>query len=147
MLHRMLSIGLIAFVSLIGGFGCGGPASDVYPVNGIVQFPDGKLLRSGTVEFELIGQKDPITATARISPDGTFTMGTYQADDGALVGNHRVVVLSDYEIGNGAERPGLIPESLLDAKYRSYRTSGLQVEVKPETNNVVLEVRYAKDGT
>ncbi|MGB7328691.1 MAG: hypothetical protein WBD31_27685 [Rubripirellula sp.] len=144
MSHQVFSIGLITLASLIGGLGCGGPASDVYPVNGIVQFPDGKLLRSGTVELELIGQKDPITATARISPDGTFTMGTYKADDGALAGKHRVVVLSDYEIGNGAERPGLIPEPLLDTKYRSFRTSGLQVEVKPETNNVVLEVQYAK---
>ncbi len=62
----------------------------------------------------------------------------------ALAGKHRVVVIDDYVIGNGAERPGLIPEPTLHPRYREYRRSGLVFEVKPETNNFVIEVEYAQ---
>ncbi len=82
-------------------------------MRGIVRFPDGKVLREGSVEFEIIGRKKPVTATGVIGPDGSFVLGTYEVDDGALVGKHRVVVIADYVIGNGAERPGLIPEPTL----------------------------------
>lgn len=123
--------------------GCSDSTRDTYPVRGIVRFPDGRLLRDGSVEFEIIGRKTPVTATGGIGPDGSFVLGTYEADDGALVGKHRVVVIADYVIGNGAERPGLIPEPELHPKYRSYRTSNLVHEVKPATNNIVIEVDYA----
>jgi hypothetical protein len=125
--------------------GCSDSGAKTYPVRGIVRFPDGKVLRDGSVEFEIVGRDPPVTATGSIGPDGSFVLGTYQADDGALVGKHRVVVIADYVIGNGPERPGLIPESMLHEKYRSFKTSGLVREVKPETNNIVIEVEYASD--
>lgn len=123
--------------------GCFQSSSDLYPVSGIVRFPDGKILRDGTVEFELTGQEQPVTSTSTIGPDGSFVLGTFTADDGAPVGKHRVVVVADYVIGNGAERPGLIPPSPLHSKYRSFDTSKLVFEVKPQTNNFVIEVEYA----
>ena len=123
--------------------GCFQNAPDLYPVSGIVRFPDGKILRDGTVEFELSGQERPSTSTSTIGPDGSFVLGTFTADDGAPTGKHRIVVVADYVIGNGAERPGLIPQSPLHPKYRSFDTSKLTREVKPQTNNFVIEVDYA----
>ncbi len=123
--------------------GCSSARRDTFPVRGIVRFPDGQLLRDGTVEFEIMGRETPITATGSIGPDGSFVLGTFEVDDGALAGEHRVVVIADYVIGNGAERPGLIPEAKLHPKYRSFRTSGLVLEVQPQSNNLVIEVEYA----
>jgi hypothetical protein len=135
---------VVLMLATICNVGCSDSERKTYPVRGIVRFPDGKVLREGSVEFEIIGRKDPITATGVIGPDGSFVLGTYELDDGALAGKHRVVVIADYVIGSGAERPGLIPESTLDPRYRDYRRSGLVHEVKPDTNNIVIEVEYAK---
>lgn len=123
--------------------GCLDSGRETYPVRGIVRFPDGKVLRDGSVEFEII-REDPITATGVIGPDGSFVLGTHELDDGALAGKHRVVVIADYVIGSGAERPELIPEPTLHPRYRDYRKSGLVLEVKPETNSIVIEVEYAE---
>ena len=123
--------------------GCFNSNPTTYPVRGIVRFPDGKLLREGTVEFELITQKNSVTATGEIMGDGSFSLGTFAMDDGALPGKHRAVVISDVEIGTGVERPELLKPSVLHQKYREFRTAGLRFEVKEEVNNIVIEVEYA----
>ena len=123
--------------------GCTGGANSTHSVHGIVQFSDGKVLREGTVEFELVSRDESVTATGEIQADGSFTLGTFAADDGAIAGKHRVVVISDFEIGNGAERPGMIVKSKLHQKYREFRTSGLTFTVKPGKNQFVIQVDYA----
>lgn len=126
--------------------GCTDSGERTYPVRGIVRFPDGNVLRDGSIEFEIMGRDKPVTARGTIGPDGSFELGTFELDDGALPGKHRVVVFADYMIGSGAERPGLIPEQRLHPKHRSYRESGLVYEVKPEQNQIVVEVDYADSG-
>ncbi|MGB7347938.1 MAG: hypothetical protein WBD20_27180 [Pirellulaceae bacterium] len=140
-MKNVFQIALLGFTLTITG--CSGGSNNTYAVSGIVRFPDGKLLRDGTVEFELIGDENAATATGEIGPDGSFTLGTFTADDGALAGNHRVAVISDVEIGTGAERPGMIAKSQLDQKYRDFRTSDLEFTVKPGRNNFIVEVDYA----
>ncbi len=129
---------LLAFVA-----GCSGGSSKTSPVSGIVRFPDGKLLREGTIEFELASEENAATATGEIGPDGSFVLGTFAVDDGAIPGTHRVAVISDVVIGNGAERPGMIAITKLDPKFRDFGTSGLQFVVQNEPNNFVVEVTYA----
>ena len=111
-----------------------------YLVHGMVVFPDGKPLTKGTVEFEVTASSKPITATGAIGLDGTFELGTYAAKDGAIVGQHRVVVIADHMIGTGEERPEALPPPVLDPKYHDYKTSGLTFTVKPEVNNILIEV-------
>jgi hypothetical protein len=143
-LTRAVTCGFLTVTALCT-LGCADPDRDIFPVRGIVRFPDGQLLRNGTIEFEIIGRERPVTARGIVGPDGSFVLGTFEEDDGALAGKHRAVVIADYVIGSGAERPGLIPESKLHPKYRSYQTSTLVHEVKPQTNNIVIDVEYAPD--
>jgi hypothetical protein len=138
-----LVFGIASAFIVISSIGCTNPEDKTYPVRGMVRFPDGQVLREGSVEFEIKGREKPVTARGVIGPDGSFVLGTFEIDDGALVGKHRVVVIADYVIGSGAERPGLIPESKLHSKYRDFRTSELEVIVKPEPNNVFIDVEYA----
>lgn len=126
--------------------GCSGQPT-TYLVHGTVVFPDGQPLTRGTVEFEAMNQSKPITASAEIAKDGSFQLGTFAVNDGAIAGEHRVAVISDYEIGTGVERPGELPPPQLDPKFRSFKTSGLKFIVKPKTNNILIEVRYAPTAT
>lgn len=114
-----------------------------YLVHGMVVYPDGKPLTKGTVEFEAMDVKNPITAAAEISEDGTFQLGTFESNDGAIEGRHRVAVIADFEIGTKEERPELIPPPALHSKYREFKTSGLEFNVKPKKNNILVEVGYA----
>ena len=129
-------------LSLAVSAGCGGPTK-TYVVHGMVVFPDGQPLSRGTVEFEALGQTKPITASGEIAKDGTFQLGTFAANDGAIAGEHRVAVISDYEIGTGVERPGELPPLQLNPKFASFKSSGLKFTVKPRMNNILVEVDYA----
>ncbi|NQT15440.1 MAG: hypothetical protein HQ582_21970 [Planctomycetes bacterium] len=126
--------------------GCFSGNPKTYPVSGKVTFPDGRPLTKGTVEFVLMDQEKPSTATGEISEDGTYVLGTFKADDGAIAGRHQVVVIADHEIGTGAERPGLLPSTGLHPKYRSFKTSGLEFPVEPEKNEIDIRVDYAPRG-
>ena len=71
--------------------GCSDDRVAVYPTSGTVTFGDGEPVRNGVIEFESI--EHGTTATGRINEDGTFTLGTYSADDGAAAGSHRVIAI------------------------------------------------------
>jgi hypothetical protein len=135
----------IALVALlfVAVTGCSDGNPRTYPVRGEVRFPDGRPLTRGTVEFELLDQEKPITATGEISEDGTFVLGTFKLDDGAIAGRHRAAVIADHEIGTGAERPGTLPPTALDPRYRDFKTSGLEFTVEPGKNEIVIKVEYA----
>lgn len=138
--HRSKFSGLVALLLMLSG--CDS-RPETYLVHGMVVYPDGKPLTEGTVEFEALDLKKPITASAEINEDGTFQLGTYEARDGAIAGKHRAAVIANYEIGTGVERPGLIPPPVLDPKFSDFKTSTLQFEVKPSSNNILVEVDYA----
>lgn len=133
----------LPLITLAFGLACGCGPPTAYVVHGMVVFPDGQPLKRGTVEFEAIGQSKPITASGEIAPDGTFRLGTYQPNDGAIAGEHRVAIISDYVIGTGVERPGELPPPILHPKYRSFKTSGLKFTIQPRMNNILIEVDYA----
>ena len=123
--------------------GCSNGNPTTYEVHGEVRFPDGRPLTKGTVEFELLDQAMPITATGEISKDGTFVLGTFERDDGAIAGRHRAVVIADHQIGTGMERPGKLPPTPLHPRFRDFQTSGLEFTVDPGENEIVIQVEYA----
>jgi hypothetical protein len=104
--------------------GCGRRVTLV-PAEGRVTL-DGRPLETGAVMIQ--PQAGP-AAQAKIGPDGTFRLGTFTPDDGAIPGPATVRVVCRRTVAQpGVETiygPSLIPE-----KYASFETSGLTVEVK-----------------
>jgi len=133
---RMMS-GVIVLLAVAG---CAS-GKRTFPVEGRIEFQDGepaKELVGGSVEFDLIGGKT--TARGRIDADGTFRMTTLNPDDGALPGKHRVLIKPPV-MTRDAKGP---PADLMDRRYQTYQTSGLEVTVEEKTNHITLKVDRAK---
>jgi hypothetical protein len=110
-------------------------------VSGIVRL-DGKPLTTGTIRFIPSAGRP---ATGQIQSDGTFTLGTYGKNDGAIVGLHRVTVVaiqSDLNQADASDRESATRrttaspdvKSLVPKRYNGPVSSGLTFEVKPGDN-------------
>ena len=118
--------------------GCSGN-SDQLPtgeVHGTVSYK-GKLLPTGSVTF--IPDGPGKAAAGEIQADGTYTLTTYSQDDGATLGSHKVMIISEKDT---SELPAESAEanmdlSLIPEKYgMSPKTSGLTAEVKEGDNEI-----------
>lgn len=113
--------------------GCGGETEQAsnllkpFPVKGSVLFK-GKPLTGGTVRFE--PEDGGREAAGNIEPDGSFTLTTFEAADGAVAGKHRVAV------DPPADKPKSIP-----AKYKSAASSGITLEVSPHKTEYVVDLK------
>jgi len=124
-----LCIGLVFLSSLAG---CR-PAHELEtaPVRGTVAL-DGKLMSGGSVIFVPERGRG---ATGSIAADGTYTVGTYEEADGAVVGRHKVAVFPSHNVSEFEEldvRPSKFP-----ARYENVVSSGIEVDVKPGEENVL----------
>ena len=107
--------------------GCGRRPA-LAPVSGRVTL-DGKPLEFGSV---MIQPKAGPAARGTIQADGSFTVGTFQPGDGAIVGPATVRVAC-YE----QQRPGAPPpqgelalgKSLIPEQYTQFETSGITATV------------------
>jgi hypothetical protein len=118
--------------------GCGG--GQTAPVDGRVKFKDGgdaSVLAGYEVDFQPAGGKT--SATGQIAADGTFKLTTFGADDGAIPGQHRVAITPP----QSADPDKPPQKSKLPAKYSSFDTSELTVEIKPGRNRIELELERA----
>jgi len=121
--------------------GCGG--SKYSPVSGQIVFPDGAPvtgLEGGAVVFEGTGPDGkPISASGPIDAQGKFTLGTESVSDGAVPGKHKVLITPPPSTGD-------IPlPAVIDPKYGSFDSSGLEIEVAAGKNaDVKLTVDPAK---
>jgi hypothetical protein len=107
------------------------------PVSGKVTYR-GKPLPNGTVMF--VPGEGP-AATGEIRPDGSYTLGTYTATDGAVLGNHKVSITALQNVGEALpEQRSPTPSSLLPAKYLNHENSGLTAEVKRGKNEVNFDL-------
>jgi hypothetical protein len=80
----LLSLSLIA--------GCGPQNPTTYPVQGRVEFEDGSVAEIGNVEFRSMTGNERMTARGKIENDGSFILSTFETGDGALPGEHQVIV-------------------------------------------------------
>jgi len=121
----------LAIILLVG---CGSVA-DRLPtaaVSGTVTL-DGDPLENGNVTFvPQDGSGRP--ATGMIQSDGSFVLGTYDDDDGAVLGQHRVAVVCQEPRGLPPNDGGT--RSLIPLPYTNPGTSGLVFVVTVEGNNV-----------
>ena len=107
-----------------------------YPVRGRVEFKGGGgPVHVGTVELKSLDHG--VQARGEIQDDGSFTLTTYQPGDGAVAGRHACVVvqfvMTEELAGHMGSKVGVI-----DRRYNSYATSGLQIEIQPHKTNEVL---------
>ena len=94
--HRTSPRLAIVLVALAVAAGCSKPPHDVAPVRGTITI-DGKPLGVGRVMFAPASKGDGLNAgkpaLGIIQPDGSYVLGTYGEDDGAVVGEHTVTIL------------------------------------------------------
>lgn len=145
-------IGIVLIVSLcITSAGCG--AGDewtakrpkVYRAQGVVKLDD-KPLDEATVIYH--SQSNDVSAQGVTDKNGNFKLTTYDANDGAVEGKHKVVITKrTYEKRKTKyDSPeessiALIPKELLPIKYSLPTTTTVEVEVSGKgTNNATIEL-------
>jgi ribosomal protein S12 len=114
--------------------GCNSGKLKTYPVQGQVVFEDGSPVKVGTVETKAFGKS--VQATGSIGTDGSFTLTTYRDNDGAIAGEHEVVIVQFIPI---EEIPNYRPSTMgvVHRKHASYSTSGLTMNVVPNGENKI----------
>ena len=123
-------------LSLLILAGCGGKVG----LTGRVVFSDdGSPLTMGMVFFET----PTFLARGILQPDGTFTVGSLQADDGLPPGKYRVYITGAVKsLGQDATGTEIF-ESLIDEKFAHMSTSDLEIEITSSMKGFVIEVdRY-----
>lgn len=130
--HRIASPNRIGWLTatailLVTAFaGCGSSYPKRHPVSGVVKFKDGSPVKTGTVEFGIPGSQ--WTASGAIARDGTFSLSTVKPNDGAIAGEHKVIVrqiIVSYLPVQGQHDHG----KLVDTRYADYRTTPLTLTV------------------
>lgn len=133
----MSALGLI-FISS----GCGEKQPETYPTRGRVAFSDGKPVMLGIVE--LLSDDGALNAQGTIQPDGTFILGTFASDDGAVAGTHKAIVMQMI-VSDGLPKHSMDHGDPVDPFYSSYSSSPLTATVQAsESNDIMLTVERAK---
>jgi hypothetical protein len=131
-----------AIVLIITSNGCGEKQPTTYPVKGRVIFSDGKPVMLGTVE--LLSKAGTMNAQGSIQPDGTFILGTFASNDGAVEGTHKAIVMQMI-VSDGLARHSMDHGDPIDPLYSSYSSSPLTAIVQPTASNeITLTVERAK---
>ena len=115
-------------------------APQTYPVGGTVKYRDGTPLAGGRLVFQLDGAALAPTARGMIGPEGEFQLSTFGKADGALPGEHRVMIVppavpqaegwEEQFLTSGKGRPPQLPTGpQLHSRYRSFESSGLSFTV------------------
>lgn len=99
-------------------------------------------MRLGTVE--LLSDEHKVNAIGTIRNNGTFVLGTFTDNDGAVAGTHRVII-TQLIVSDLKARHVVDHGSPVDPLYGSYTTSPLTAtiqEVGP--NEITLTVEKAR---
>ncbi len=128
---------LITFCALCLS-GCGDGRLATYPVQGQLKFEDGTTPMFGNIEFYNAQHK--LNARGKVNKDGTFTVGTYEDSDGAVEGEHKIVVqqhTGSYLAGHVKVPIKHDHGELIHSDYFDYRTSDLKCNIKKGKQNPV----------
>ena len=116
--------------------GCGGPTkATIYPVKGKLTKGGQPLVGNVRITFLPADPKLP-GSLADVGPDGTFTAKCVDGRDGAVAGQHKIILEvlmrpEDYSRGNAGPPPAApFPDA-----YKTAATTPKQVEVKASTDN------------
>jgi hypothetical protein len=134
---RQLNAAFVVAVFVAAGCtGCSKSQSHVpvHPVSGVVKFqrqsPEGAFI-SLVPKTAIEGAPAP---RASVSKDGSFTVGTFNGDDGAPEGDYTVTIQWYKPMRQGKDLVG--GPNVLPAKYASAQTSDLAIHVAAGENHL-----------
>ncbi len=151
--NATLRLGIGPWLSVLAVVLASGCSDDghrpTYPAGGVVKLSDGSPLPGGWIECQLSDDLRAPTAKAAIQSDGRFELGTYDKADGALEGTHRVMIFPPYPPHSRPPMEVEGPPAKIDpkkyprinAKYRSFDTSGLKFTVTSEPSENRYKIR------
>jgi hypothetical protein len=133
-----IATAVLALAALAGGCSRQAPTVEVHPVTGQVIY-NGKPAAGAHVVFHPKVQQiaHPIPS-AKVDPQGNFSLTTYSSQDGAPVGEYSVtvelrpVVTKDGELELG---PNVLPP-----QYSSPKTTKVVANVGPGPNSVPIKI-------
>lgn len=125
-----------ALLLLVAG-GCGESRPATYPVTVTVTYADKKPVPGAQVV--LMSAEGNVSSRGAAGDDGSCSLTTYQQNDGALLGKHKVLIAQPPHIGD-PEAPYKGPK--IASKFANFASSGLEVEVTedPAKNKFPLVV-------
>lgn len=132
--------------------GCGDDKPATYPVTGKVTL-NGKPVADATITF--VGEPPENSAATRTKSDGTYEIATYEAGDGALPGEYKVMVtkinkgdeVSPYDAPpEDAEAVEQTPEAISEAYSKAYSGPPKGGWQPPKVTND-LPIKYASVAT
>ena len=128
--QAILFAGLSACLLLL--IGCSSDRIPTYPTRGQVLFPDGSPVRTGVIELKSL--EHDLNARGNIARDGSFTLGTYTDNDGAVAGKHQAIVMQFLASDSGPEIQHEHGDPV-DPRFADYTTSALEFEIQPTSVN------------
>lgn len=138
--------GFYALVIVAAGGCSAGTPEVLYPVAGTVRVGEQVLTGGGTIQFEMIdvgksGKR--YTSASTIDEQGRFRLITF-GKEGAPAGTHRVWVIPDF--ARMPDKIGVNPVALspIPRKYMMPTTTDIEVEVKPDENDLEIEIPVAE---
>jgi hypothetical protein len=141
MSHRLRLLSSVVLLSLLAG--CGGGEFSTASVTGKVVM-NGQPVTEGVITFAPLGdgKSDEVgkPASGDVGPDGTFTLSTYEDNDGAVVGRHRVMYalpLTPPEAVPAGAHGGPVQQQ---SPYAGAKVLTPEVEVKSGDNNFEIEI-------
>lgn len=137
-----------ALLLAAGLFFCGAPLAgcgpSTAPVRGQVTL-DGDPAGPGTVIFipETKDGEQRESAVGHFGPDGRYELTTFTHGDGALLGQHRIVVQARGESGAsyGEEAAAATSEAKIPLRYADPQQSGLTATVEAGVNEIDLPLK------
>lgn len=123
--------------ALIGSAGCGVKGEfETARVHGKVTY-DGRPLETGSLVFVPVGGGP--SAQANLDSSGNYVLGTYSLSDGAVLGEHEVMIvaLTGGEGPQEASDPNAGLRSLIPSRYGDLKKSGLRATVQADIDNEI----------
>lgn len=140
----LASVGLLVTLS-----GCSAGTPGTGAVTGKVTTADGQTVTSGSLTFAPATGTEGKPATGVVQADGSYTLTTYEKDDGAVIGRHNVT----YSPGSGGpdeEEEGEEPsedsgehdeeEVAPEVPFSGLMPKESEVEVKAGPNEINIEL-------